>query len=460
MIDFILPLFGRFHPILVHLPIGFLVFGVILIFWSRKNITTYLPILSLSFFLGGLFAALASISGFLQYKNEGYSWDTVKIHLILGIITAILSLLIWYRMKYSVANPKALKLQGLGLLVILTTTGHLGGNITHGDDYFTEVLPPDLQAFLGGESGIAKPLELPANNWEEVEFYTGAIQPILDQNCKSCHNPKKLKGELDLTSFKGIHKGGEDGAILENGNPEKSSLYSRLVLSEDDDDHMPPKDKRQPRKEEIELIKAWIESGSSEKSKLGDAAINVSMVEPFFKKDEKPFYPVVEVEKLPQDSISKLRELGFFAEIIKKDSPFLKVSCINFPAFSDADWSLLLSAKEQIVYLDLTGTAVTDSILAQIATLPSLTVLKLNQTAIEGADLGKLVENKNLKLLYFNDTNVSFDKLGALDGHPTLEKVFAFETPAADSGSSSQFTFHLETGNLSLPVLATDTIVY
>ncbi|REG91592.1 c-type cytochrome domain-containing protein [Algoriphagus antarcticus] len=460
MIDFILPLFGRFHPILVHMPIGFLVFGVILIFWAGKKYSVYSPIIQLAFLLGGISALLASISGFLQYQNEGYSWDTVKFHLILGIFTTLLSFGLWYHLKRAAATPTKLKIKGASFMMILTLTGHLGGSITHGDDYFTEVLPPELQAFLGGETSYAEPLELPADNWEEVEFYTGAIQPILDQNCKSCHNPKKLKGELDLSTFKGIQKGGEDGEILEGQNPEKSALFARLILPEDDDDHMPPKDKRQPRKEEIELIKAWIESGSSEKAKLGESSINVSMVEPFFKKNEKPFYPVVEVAKLPLDSISILRDQGFFAEVVKKDSPLLKISCVNFPAFSDSDWQLLQSAKDQIVYLDLTGTAITDSILEQIATLPHLTVLKLNQTSIEGVGMEKLVGNKNLKLLYINDTKVTFDKLGSLDGHPTLEKVFAFDSPAADSGRSSQFSFHLETGNLSLPPLATDTIVY
>lgn len=460
MIDFILRLFGRFHPILVHLPIGFLVFGVILIFWFGKKYSIYAPIIQFAFLLGGISALMASISGFLQYQNEGYGWDTVKFHLILGIFTTILSFGLWYHLKKAVSTPTQLKIKGVSLIMIITITGHLGGNITHGDDYFTEVLPPELQSFLGSENVIAEPLELPADNWEEVEFYSGAIQPILDQNCKSCHNPNKLKGELDLSSFAGIQKGGEDGHILESGNPEESALFSRLVLPKDDDDHMPPKDKRQPRKEEIELIKAWIESGSSEKAKLGESAIKVSLVEPFFKKNEVLFYPVVDVPKLPQDSISKLRNQGFFAEIVKEDSPLLKISCINFPGFSDSNWQMLQSAKDQIVYLDLTGTAISDAILEQIANLPNLTVLKLNQTAIEGSVLGKLAKNKNLKLLYINNTQVTVDKLSALDGHPALEKVFAFETPAADSGSSSQFSFYLETGNLSLPPLPTDTIVY
>lgn len=460
MLNFILPLVGRFHPILVHLPIGFLVFGVILIFWAGRKTLLYFPIIQLALLLGGFSALFASISGFLQYQSEGYSWDTVKFHLILGILTTALSFGLWYHLKKSAATPTQLKIKGVMLLVILTLTGHLGGNITHGENYFTEVLPPELQTLLGSGTGLPEPLELPAENWEEVEFYSGAIQPILDQNCKSCHNPKKLKGELDLSTFKGIQKGGEDGAVLENNNPEESSLFTRLVLPEDHDDHMPPKDKRQPSKEEIELIKAWIGSGASEKASLGESEIQESLVEPFFKKEEKPFYPIADIPKLSQDSIAKLRDKGFFAEVVKKDSPLLKISCINFPAFSDSDWNLLQSAREQIVYLDLSGTQVSDDILEQIATLPNLTVLKLNQTAIEGSDLGKLVENKNLKLLYINDTQVTVDKLSVLEGHPALEKVFAFESPVADNGSPSQFSFYLETGRLSLPPLPTDTIVY
>ncbi|MDR7131737.1 putative membrane protein [Algoriphagus sp. 4150] len=460
MINFILPLFGRFHPILVHLPIGFLVFGAILIFWAGKKYGAYAPVIQLAFLVGGFSALLASMSGFLHYQNEGYSWDTVKFHLILGILTTLLSFGMWYHLKKSVLSPIPLKLQSAGLLFFLTVTGHLGGNITHGDDYFTEVLPPGLQAFLGGNTGNGEPLELPADNWEEVEFYAGAIKPILDRNCKSCHNPKKLKGELDLSSFKGIQKGGEDGMILKAENAEESPLLIRMLLPEDHEDHMPPRDKRQPRKEEIELIKAWIESGASEKVKLGESAINESLIEPFFKKRERPFYPIAELPKLAQDFISKLREQGFFAEAVKKDSPLLKISCVNFQAFSDSDWHMLQSAKDHIVYLDLTGTAITDILLEQIAILPNLTVLKLNKTSIEGSSLEKLTENKSLKLLYINNTKVPLDKLTPLDGHPTLEKVFAFETPAADSASSPQFSFHLEAGSLSLPPLASDTIVY
>jgi len=460
MIDFIFPLLGRFHPVLVHLPIGFLMFGVILLFWPGKKYEAYKPIVELAFLLGCVFAFLASVSGFLQYQHEGYGWDSVKFHLILGVLTTLLSGGFWAHLKTSAQPPKQLKIKGAVLFILLTLTGHLGGNITHGANYFTEVLPPELQALLGGEPELVEPLELPSTNWEEVELYSGAIQPILDQNCKSCHNPAKLKGELDLSSLEGIQKGGEGGKVLEAENPAESSIFTRLILPKDHDDHMPPKDKRQPRKEEIELIKTWIEKGASSSAKFGDLGIAVDLVEPFFKKEEKPFYPAVDVPMLAKDSISNLRDLGFFAEAVKKDSPLLKISCINYPGFSDSDWDLIQYAKDQIVYLDLSGTAITDALVTQISMLPNLTVLKFNNTSLEGKALDKLTSCKHLKLLYLNETKVSFQAITTLDGHPMLEKVFVYNTPAADSRPESDLSFLVETGNITLPPLPTDTIVY
>ncbi len=460
MLDFILPLLGRLHPLLVHLPIGILIFGILLIFMQKKNSTGFNPVIRLAFLLGAISATLAGISGFFQYQFEGFAWESVQNHLIAGVISSIGSFYLFTRIKDETIFTSNIKLQVLALFLVLTVTGHLGGNISRGEEYLIEVLPAEIQAIAGYEAAPEKSLEIPEQGWEELAFYGEVVQPILNKYCKSCHNPRNLKGEFNLTTFEELLKGGENGEVLKGGNPELSALFARMILPLDDEDHMPPKEKRQPSKEEIELIKFWITAGASQNTTLGQAGVAEKLVEPFFHKEEIPFYPLTEIPAVQIDTLSKLRKAGLFAENVLQGSSWLKVSCINFPDFSDKDWVLLKSVKDQTAYLDLSGTQVSDGILDSIAGLPNLTVLKINQTALSGTQLGALATCENLKMLYLNSTLTNLENLSALNQHPSLQKVFAYQTPAGESKTPGKFSFQLETGNYSLPKIPADTIVY
>lgn len=460
MLNFILPLLGRLHPLLVHLPIGILIFGILLIFLQKKGSTKLNPAIRLAFLLGAISATLAGISGFLQYQFEGFAWDSVQNHLIAGVISAIGSFYLFTQIKEEIIFTTKIKIQVLVLFLVLTVTGHLGGNISRGEEYLLEVLPAEIQTLVGYEAPPEKPLEIPEQGWEELVFYSEVVQPILNQNCKSCHNPRNLKGELNLTNFEELMKGGEDGEVLKAGNPELSALFAKMILPLEDEDHMPPKEKRQPSKEEIELIKSWIAAGASKTNTLGQAGVDENLLEPFFYKEEIPFYPLTEVSPVSADTLSKLRSAGFFAENVLQGSSWLKVSCINFPEFTDNDWTLLKSVKDQIAYLDLSGSQVSEEILDSIASLTNLTVLKLNQTGVAGSKLAALSACKNLKMIYLNSTQLSLENLSAINQHPSLQKVFAFQTPAGERENIGKFSFELETGNYSLPKIPADTIVY
>ncbi len=89
------------------------------------------------------------------------------------------------------------------------------------------------------------------------------IQPILEQNCVSCHNPEKDKGEWILTTKKQAFETGENAPNIVPFNLEKSAIYHLTTLAEDDDDLMPPKKSGGPlKKEEIAMLKGWIEQGA------------------------------------------------------------------------------------------------------------------------------------------------------------------------------------------------------
>jgi hypothetical protein len=113
---------------------------------------------------------------------------------------------------------------------------------------------------------------------------------------------------------------------------------------------VPPAEKRQPKKEEIELIKLWIETGASMDKTLGQVAVKGTSIQAFFRKEEKPFFPVTDLKPVSSDTLSLLREKGSFVEQISADNPLLRISCLNFPAFSEKDWNSLKGISEHIVY--------------------------------------------------------------------------------------------------------------
>ena len=131
-------------------------------------------------------------------------------------------------------------LLSVGILLLIAYTGHLGGSITHGEDYLVEPLPNNIKSALGYETYQKRPVILNEENWQEAQLYASLIDPILNNNCLSCHNKKRAKGGLLLNSKNNIMKGGENGEVIVAGIPEESSLYARLLLPEHHEDHMPP----------------------------------------------------------------------------------------------------------------------------------------------------------------------------------------------------------------------------
>ncbi|MFM7604793.1 MAG: c-type cytochrome domain-containing protein, partial [Prosthecobacter sp.] len=87
------------------------------------------------------------------------------------------------------------------------------------------------------------------------------VQPIFEAKCLECHNPNKVKGKLLMDTAANLLKGGESGAGLIAGKPEKSLIIERMVLPKDHDDIMPPKGGPLAASE-INTIKHWIAEGA------------------------------------------------------------------------------------------------------------------------------------------------------------------------------------------------------
>ena len=88
------------------------------------------------------------------------------------------------------------------------------------------------------------------------------ITPIFEKSCFKCHGPEKKKGDLRVDSLEATLKGGENGPNVVKGNSAKSTLVHSIArLTEDE--AMPPEGKGEPlTKEQIGLVRAWIDQGA------------------------------------------------------------------------------------------------------------------------------------------------------------------------------------------------------
>ena len=99
---------------------------------------------------------------------------------------------------------------------------------------------------------------------EKIKFNRD-IRPLLSDNCFACHGPdeheRKAKLRLDIGEGGGFKDLDGFQAIVPN-DPSNSEIIARM-LSDDEDEIMPPPETgKKLNKEQIELIKQWINEGA------------------------------------------------------------------------------------------------------------------------------------------------------------------------------------------------------
>src|SRR5262245_9551654 len=97
------------------------------------------------------------------------------------------------------------------------------------------------------------------------------VAPILKENCFACHDAKKRKGKLDMSTYESFRKGGSKEDPITPGKPDESLLID--VLTAKDNSRMPPKEAGEPlEKPKIEIIEKWIAEGAKLASNISPKA--------------------------------------------------------------------------------------------------------------------------------------------------------------------------------------------
>jgi hypothetical protein len=285
-------------------------------------------------------------------------------------------------------------------------------------------------------------------------LYKDVVASIMSAKCTACHGVEKKKGKLQLHDYASILKGGSDGATTVIAkNTKDSLLLVRANLPKDDDDHMPPSDEPQLTKEEIAVLKWWIETGASETATVAslkapadvEGALAVLLAKGLPKteavaKVTKPkAKPLTDAEKKQVADISaKMQALNASLMPLAQDTEQLRLGVINAAdKFGDKELALLAPIATQILWVDLSRSQVTDAAVETLAKMTNLERLHLENTKITDAGLAKLGALPNLEYLNIYGTKTTDGGIAKLASAKGLKKLFVWETGVTQAGAKA-----------------------
>lgn len=450
------PLFavgGRLHPLLLHLPIGFIVTTALLFLIDRK---TALPGDWIPFLLHttALVAAVTACAGVLLSAEGGYDPVVLTRHLVSGTVVSLacagLALLSRSRSTHTYAFFFTL------CVVALVATGHWGGVLTHGEDYLWQ----PLQTESTGTRLIT----------DSTTFYEAAIQPVLNAKCISCHNPRKAKGKLVLSSLAQVLQGGEHGPVWVAGAPEESRLMQRILLPLEHEEHMPPEGKAQLSSRELTLLELWIQRGAdttqpwtalppSDSLRLL-AGISTS---PAAKKDYG-------FDFASADEVARLNTPYRTVQPVAANEPALAADFFLRSAFNISMLDELHVVRDQLVHVNLTGMQIEDRDLERLAQFQHLEKVIVNNTAVGKEIPADFFKLQRLQSLAVSGTRATFSFLKQAAQLPALKEVFMWNTSvsAAEAAQLATDFPHIswvsgytasEVLTLTPPILLNDDLV-
>ncbi len=406
-------LLGRFHPLVVHLPIGilFLLAAMEVLSWVPRFPRIPDGVRSVILILGAVSAVVAALFGWWLARDGEYEATLLYRHRVLGVAAAVLAMamlglhLLRWRRAYTVT--------WVVTVALLTVAGHYGGSLTHGSDYL---------AFSFGKKDETK-------NIADVGVFDDVIHPILQQRCFACHGPTKSNGDLRYDSWEALAKGGKNGPSFKPGDSSASRMIQRAHLPLESKEHMPPKGKPQLTDDELALLEWWIDAGASKDLKLLAAELPVYLTEVLAERFPGLRPPVPDRAASLASALELERTLGVTIRPLAAEGPWFAANArLTGSQFGDAQLEALAPVALALSSLDLGETAVTDAGLEVIASMKNLRRLSLDRTRITDAGLQSLSGLKSLEYLNVHTTAITDAGLSALKPLTQLRSLYLWQT--------------------------------
>ena len=422
---------GRLHPMVVHLPIGFLLIASAFDMLSYSARYRHLRnAIAPALFAGFVSAVVACVFGYLLSLDGSYDEDILERHRNAGITLAVSSAMWWalvttWFSNYVRVGHRYTSVFGFVVVVVLGYAGHQGGSLTHGSDYLSFVEPEKPKR--------AKPLTI-----ADALVFDDVVLPILERKCERCHRRGKRKGGLIVSSYADLMKGGEDGVVIVAGNLENSELYRRITLDPEHKDFMPSDGRRPLTEEETNVIKWWIKKaqaaydrkfasveGHEEMLPVVAGIVGLDEAKVVNTRQPNPELPM----SIDMGAVDNLRKKGMMVRVMLHAPVMLD---ITLPAHSDIGMieieDDLRSVARNVVWLNLAGNDLVASDLIVLKEMSNLEKLRLERNPVDDNLIGILSDLKHLEALNINDTKVTDRGFLKLKEHPSLKRIFRWNS--------------------------------
>ncbi|MCF8272412.1 MAG: chitobiase/beta-hexosaminidase C-terminal domain-containing protein [Flavobacteriaceae bacterium] len=403
---------GRFHPVILHLPIGALLLTFFLDIIGR--IKKDYPKNTIKYALGfsTFFSIIACVLGYFLSLEGGYSEKTLDIHFWTGILSAtLITGLFLLSSKEGKLIKRLFFPLFLATIICISVAGHFGSILTHGDNFLTEYIKIPNKAKT-------------ITQVDSLHIYNNVVLKIFDDKCIECHNSTKNKGDLSLISNESIVLGGKSGEIIKLGNANESLLYEHIQLPISDKKHMPPEGKPQLTKDEVWIIKYWINHSKA----IDDKVVNIAKNDTL--NNLLKNYLVVnepQIEEASAKDILEVEEAGFSVTKLVPNKPELWVK-FKKGTITKNSVETLTNLKEQITELDLSNSSLYDDMTKGLNKLKNLKKLELNNTQITDKTLQNINELTHLVTLNIVNTQMTEHGLENLLTSIKPKHIYAWKT--------------------------------
>ena len=448
---------GRFHPLLVHLPIGILLFTLLLQWLSTKEKWAALKtVIPLGYLFGAGSAIASCITGYLLGSAGEYDETVLNLHQWMGILTAFTAIAGYLFSRN--AQSQQLKYTAWAIVALISITGHLGGTLTHGEGYLTK-------AFASANADSLA-LKKPLANAQEALVYADVIEPILKEKCYSCHAASKQKGGLRLDNPDWVIKGGKNGAVLKPNNALGSELYHRIVLDPIEEKHMPPKGKPQVTEKERILLEWWIAQGGDFKKQCKQLEQGPAIKQALASLEQAPVklntdLPKEAADAAPVASLNVLQTKGVTILPVAKGSNYLTANFVNLTSLDASGLEALLALKQQLIWLKMPKMQLASADWKKLSALTNLRKLDLSYSNISQEAITSLTSIKALVYLNLVGTKLNANALLPLKDLKDLRELYLSGTKITTTDfetlKKALAKTTIDTGGYQVATLASDT---